>query len=189
MMTAMLGHAYDLSVAEDGVIKHLPVCIAEGKRVTYSASRIEVWKRSVMVAVADRDLSGNPVVYYDPVAFSDAPPAFQLWVLEHECHHHLKGDTKSMGFSPMNRMARERAADMYATRKIIRTHGLLDPHIADIYNTVVDEDYHTRHLPPQLKFQAFSHKSREMETQKRALFFRRQVEAERRKTSFGYRRF
>ncbi len=145
----MLGHAYDLAVTNTGILKNLPVCIAEGKPVSYMFSREEVWKRQARVAVAHKDRYGNPVVYVDPIAFSEAPAEFQVWVLEHECNHHAKGHLSAFA-SMQVYAARERESDMVATQKVVQA-GFTPEQLHRIYNMIKDKSFHEKHLSPLMK--------------------------------------
>ncbi len=145
----MLGHAYDLTVTNTGIIKNLPVCIAEGRPTSYVFSREEVWKRQARIAVAHKDRYGNPIVYIDPNAFSEAPPEFQVWVIEHECNHHAKGHLSAFA-SMQVYAARERESDRVATQKVVEA-GFTPEQLNRIYNTIKDKDFHQKHLSPMMK--------------------------------------
>ena len=151
LVFSVAGHAFDLPTDDKGLLKDFPVCAVGGKSVDYRANRKIVWASGVYVALAIQDTHGNNVIYYDPHAFADAPPAFQYWVAVHECNHHQKGHTADgQGFSPMIMMGREFKSDEVATKEIVRL-GFTESQLADIYDTIMDTEYLERHSSPMHK--------------------------------------
>lgn len=148
LVSTGFGHAYDLTVADIGIVKNLPVCVADGKPVSYIFSREEVWKRGVRIASAHNSRSGMPVIFADPIALSDAPPEFQVWVLEHECHHHQAGHLAGYAANKWQELVKEREADNAATTKLFEAGFTVDQ-LKTIYRIIKDEDYHKKHTAPQ----------------------------------------
>ena len=182
-LIAPLCHAYDIAVAPNGVLKTFPPCFYKGTPVEYIASQKLIWDYGFMGAVAGKQTNGKPVIVYDPIAFADAPPEFQLWVMGHECSHHEEGHMEAgMGYHPQVRFAIERESDRMAAYKIVRI-GFTDEQIRKVYDTIRDFEYHNRNMSPQVR-SSMQHNQDTLN--KRAEYFLRSVETARRTLLGGH---
>lgn len=145
LLISPLAHAYDLAVDSSGVLIKKPECLVDGvKKVPYIASRELVWRNGSIIAIAGETTDGNPAVVYDPIALGDSPPEFQLWVLNHECHHH-QGKHFGAGLShPSYTQAVENSADKWATLRLFH-QGLTPLQIKTVYDTIKDTEFHDKH--------------------------------------------
>jgi len=151
-----------------------PVCKVDGKDVEYRPNRRFIWSNHVFIAMAFKDTYGKRYIYYDPYAFKEAPKSFQIWVALHECKHQLdKHLTSPHGYSsPKQRMEEEQVSDKYATTKIVEM-GFTDEQIEEIYNTILDDEFLTRHSSPSIaRARRMMHKTIKKESEARAEYFK-----------------
>lgn len=149
------GHALDLSVDERGILKNLPICVANGKTAHYLEDRETLHRLSFGFAMAYVDNNGEKVILYDPYAMADSPPAFQYWMLRHECAHHTLGHTTShMGLYSRTQPSPEDQADCRAAVEMVQ-NGMSPSEVEDVVNTIRNESHIRKHFPKHIQIYTF----------------------------------
>lgn len=150
-------YAVDLSVGDDGILENLPRCEANGKVAHYIADKKTLHRFSFGFAMAYVDGTGEKVILYDPVAMADSHPAFQYWMLRHECAHHTQGHTTSrVGLYSKNefRFSPEDEADCVAAKEMVE-NGMSQDDIDATIATIKDRDHIKKHFPPHIRLWNF----------------------------------